>query len=373
MASSKGPQQRRFFDPEYLAARRDITKAMLAAAQGNVEVARTLVEENESELSACNKDGNTMLLLAGANGHVDLTQTLLELKADVYHKNFLHLDILDYATMDGISCPMAKAVLSHFDFVVPEVIDGPFHGRSNEALASIKKNGISVARSSVLGKTPDFSDILAKETEYRVEWLKSLTCLVDTVKRGYLLPYCDVAYLERDATLSGALEVPQERRYVFRMEDKSIVRYSTALRSMYRERMEQRLLEASMAGDAACVHALLKARALPNSEDARGQTALMRAAHHGDPVVLRCLIQAKARLDARNKDGFSAFFLAAANGHEPAVRMLVRAKADLNLRSYKSNTALDFVRHQGHTKLLKAIEEERQRLREEEKALQARR
>uniref|UniRef100_A0A7S2N017 Ankyrin repeat domain-containing protein n=1 Tax=Alexandrium andersonii TaxID=327968 RepID=A0A7S2N017_9DINO len=367
MANNKAMQFARLFDPEFLSARRDMSKAMLAAAEGHTEVACKLIEENHAELSAQNKDGNTMLLLAAANNHVGLTQKLLELKADAYHKNGMQMDVLDYATMDGIETPMAKAVIAEFEFVAPEVRPGPYYLKSMDALKKLQASHILIARSSILGKTPDFSDILAKETEYRVEWITSLTTMVDTVRRGILLLDADVGYLERDAILGGALEIPQERRFVYRSEDKSLVKFSTALRYFYREQMQQRILEAASSGNPTSVQGLLKAQAQPNVEDVRGQTALMRAAHNGDPQVVNCLIKAKANLNAQNTDGYSAFFLACVSGKELAVRMLLKAKADLSLRSYKGNSAIDFVRHQGHKNILKIITEERERLQDEEK------
>lgn len=360
------------FKPEFLNARRDVTKCMLAAAEGDLERAIKALRANEAELGMVNKDGNTALLLAVANGHITLTQRLLELKADAHHKNCQQMDVLDYASQGGVFCPMAKAVIAQYDFVAPEVRDGPFLSNSMQALAKLEKNGILVARSSILGITPDFSDILAKETEYRVEWIQSLMYMVDTVKMGLLLLDSDVAYLERDAILGGALEVPPEKRFIYRSEDKSIVRFSTALRSFYRERMQLRVLDACSNGDAMSVQGLLKAYAQPNVEDRHGQTALMRAAHNGNPTVLKCLIQARANLDARNKDGFTAFFTAAVHDKEHAVRILMRAKADTTVRSYKDHSAMDFVKHQGHRNILATVAEERERQREEEKAARGR-
>jgi ankyrin repeat protein len=344
------------FEPEFLQGRKDISPVMLAAARGDIDAVVNILNQKQDELFRTNKDGNTLLLLAVANNHVDLTHLLLEAKSDMSHRNLFQMDALDYATMEGgNNNPTAKAVLSHCDYILPESIEGTYWVESEKTKEFLVDRGLRVVKSSLIGRTPDFSDPFSRGSDYRSEWIKSINSMAAVVRKGCLLLSENMGYLERDAVLTGFLEVPAENRCVFITQQKTIVRFSAAVKTIYSESFERRMVEVCREGNALAVVGLLKAKSSPNSEDHLGQTALMHAAREGDPKILRCLLVAKARVNTTNKEGYSAFLLAAVNRHEGAVKLLLRAKADPDAPTFRGNKALEFVKHQGLEDILTTI------------------
>lgn len=362
--ASKVTMFRRVFDPEYLSARKDITPVMLAAAKGDYNFVVSHLEDGRMvEIHLRNKDGNTLLLLAAANKHAKLADYLCECKSDVVHKNRFQMDALEYACMESVRTPIAKVILSHCDFIIPDVIEGPYWGSSHKAIEQLREDGVVTARCGIIGKTPDFSYTVSNDaapSDYRDDWLQSLKYLARTVKSGILLLDSDIGYLQHDAMLTGSLEVPTERRFVYMADKRKVVKFSTMLRVKWAETLEKRIIEACDRGDAIATQGLLKAKAHPNVEDARGQTLLMRASGRGSEEVLKCLLQAKANVNSTNKDGYPALLLAAVNEHETAVRMLIRSKANLGMQTFKGNRLVDFVKHRGQADMLKIFAEERE-------------
>jgi len=349
------------FHPDFLAERKDITPAMMAAAKGDIDTIEKLVQASQYELVELNSDENNICQLACANGHLQLTKFLLEVKSDIRHRNSHGMDVLDLAVVDSIWSPMAKTVLMHYDYVVPEVMSGKFLRRGNEALKQLGEDKVAIARASVIGKTPDFSDPQAREDDYNKDWLRRFKHMAHVVRKGVLLLDSDVGYLERDAMLAGTLEVVPSRRFVYVHDTRSILKFSSALSTVWNKSVPERFVQACAAGEINVVEALLKGGAAPNAEDSLGQTVLMRVANSGNVGLTRLLIHAKASVNQLNQDGYGAFFLAAVGGHEGVVRVLVRAKADIKQRSNKANSALDFVRHEGKTRIMKVIDEELKR------------
>lgn len=365
MADTKKMAFARIFDAEFLGARKDITPVMLAAAKGDVGfVAKYLKEENPFEIYTKNRDGNTLLLLAVANKHIEMTKLLLELKSDVEHKNLMHMDALDYATADGIRTPLSRAVLSFCDFVLPDLVDGDYWITSTQNLNALNDEGVVLARASLCGRLPNFETKTAKDSEYIAEWLKSMMFMVNAVNKGLLLLSHEVGFIERDAVLSGALEIPPDRRYVYCPTKRAgtselVVSFRKALEDplIYQGKFEKRLIAKCAAGEDLAVRGLLKANASANVEDNYGQSALMKASQKGEYAVMHQLLIAKANPNATNKDGYTALHLAAVANKEDAVRLLLRAHADPTATSYKGNSVLNFVKYEGHKNILHVIRE----------------
>lgn len=169
----------------------------------------------------------------------------------------------------------------------------------------------------------------------------------------------DIQYLERDALLSGALEIPFQSRYLYSHETKEVTKFTHFLKGPYSDAIEARLVQTSLSGDAMAVQGLLKARASPHIEDVRGETVLQCACTNGDQQTIKCLLVAKAKVNATNKDGFTALHVAAARNKPDAVTVLLKAKADLFARSNKGHSVLDFVKHEGHGMVLEIVQQER--------------
>lgn len=352
----------RIFDAEFLGARKDITPVMLAAAKGQTEVVRKyLKEENPFEIYTKNRDGNTLLLLAVANKHIELTKLLLEVKSDVEHKNLMHMDALDYATVDGIRNPLARAVFSFCDYVLPDVIDGDYFITSTQNLSALNDEGVVFARSSLCGRLPNFENKSAKDNEHTTEWLKSMNFMVNAVGKGLLILSHEVGFIERDAVLSGALEISPDQRFVYfpnrNGTSESTISFRKAMEDpqIYKGKLEKRLIAKCHAGEDLAVRGLLKASASANVEDAFGQSALMKASQRGEYAVMHQLLMAKANPNATNKDGYTALHLAAVANKEDAVKLLLNAHADPTATSYKGNSVLAFVKYEGHKNILHII------------------
>lgn len=322
----KATKFNRIFDPEFLAARKDITDLELSCAKGELDVVVSAVQEKEDLLDKKNKDGNTLLLMAVANAHVELAARLLEMKADVHAMNTQRMDAIDYAVMTSVASPMAKVVFGHCDFLVPEILEGAFEKKGKQLVSDLMSQGLRLARSRVIGKTPEFSDPFSRETEYRTDWLKKLRFVAQTVKRGVLLLDDDISFIERDALLSGALEVPVIGRYMYLAKEHRIIRFSDALKSEFAVNLDGRLCDVAYGGNALAVQALLKAKASPSVEDKCGETVLARACHNGDTLTIKCLVVGKANVNASNKEGYSPLHLASIRSQSEAVRVLLTAK-----------------------------------------------
>mmetsp|Transcript_94209 Transcript_94209/g.270096 ORF Transcript_94209/g.270096 Transcript_94209/m.270096 type:complete len:393 (-) Transcript_94209:72-1250(-) len=354
----------RAFDPEYLVARKDISLVMLQTAEGKFQQVVDYItmpgEHHDMEIPVTNRDGNTLLLLAVANQHVELTKFLLEMKSDVNHRNQMNMDAIDYATMDGVRTPIARAVLSYVDYVIPEVCEGPYWSKGLHAIAELKET-LVLAKMSLIGRTPDLVNHNPRDAEYATDWLKRLHYMVATVRKGVLLLSSEVGYLERDANLSGCLEVPADHRFVYLQEEGKVIKYMKAMLrpTVYGDAIGNRIMDACLAGDSGAVKGLLKARAPPDVEDMQGQSALMRAAQKGDRTIVRSLLVNKARIDTQSKDGFTALLLAAIGNNVEVVRKLLRAKANPHAKSCKGFTVLSFVKHEGHKDILNIFAEER--------------
>jgi len=262
---------------------------------------------------------------------------------------------------EGIRTPLAKEVLSHCDYVVTEVFDGAFEKVSKKAITDLLARGERLARTSLLGKRPDFAQLFSAETDYRKEWVANFKYMAQTVRRGVLLLDDDIGYLERDALLSGALEIPINQRYLYSPEHGTIQKFTAALKpgSEYEASIEERLVKTSLAGEAMAVQGLLKAKATPNTEDLHGESVLSCACNNGDTQTIKCLLVAKATINAKNKDGYSALHVACCRNQADAVSVLLKAKADLFARTNKGNAVLDFVKHEGHSGVLEVLQQER--------------
>lgn len=365
MPPIKSSKFARLFKYEYLEGRKDITPIMLSVAKGDVEeVKKGLEGDNLDKLYQKTKDQNSLLLLAVGNNHVELASFLLDLKADVLHQNIYNQDALDYATAESIRSPLAKVVLSRCDYVVPDVFVGPYSQPAQAALATLREQGKVCCRTSVIGKTPDFADLSSKVSEYRTEWLKKLVYICGLVRKGMLLLHDEVDYLLTDARLTGALDVPMNRRHVFLPDSGHSIPFRRAMATVYAQDILLRLTEAAHKGDVPILLGLLKAYVDPNVTDKKGQTVLMRAAQSGEPQALKLLLQARANVNAVSRDGYPALLLAAVNNGETEVRLLVRAKADLSMRTTSGNSILDFVKHEGRKNILEIIRQEREALKQ---------
>lgn len=359
MSSVKATKFNRIFHPEFLASRRDITALEMACAMGKFEEVVQGIKEDESVLFRKNRDGNTLLLMAVANNHEQIASVLLQMKCNINTKNNMKLDALDYCVMEAMRSPMAKVVLASCDYVTADVFEGPYERSSRHAITALVESGLTLASTTLCGRTPDFKSLFEKESDYRKEWLSNFRWMVTVVRKGVLLLSDDISYLERDALFGGALEIPVNNRYLYSTERRSIVKFTNFVKGNVQNTLTGRLVSAASGGNPLAMQGLLKARVDPLSESFRGEPALLCACHNGEPQTIKCLLLAKAGVNTINKDGYSGLHVATVRNNPEAVSVLLTAKADLFVRTHKGNSVLDFAKHESHGRVLEILQNAR--------------
>jgi ankyrin repeat protein len=94
------------------------------------------------------------------------------------------------------------------------------------------------------------------------------------------------------------------------------------------------MMQAALRGDTEVLRLLLKGGADPDSPSAEGETALMIVARTGNIEAAKLLVKSGAKVDAREKwGGQSALIWAAAKNQPRMIRFLVSKGADVNARS----------------------------------------
>lgn len=362
--SVKATKFNRIFHPEFLQSRRDITPLEMACAMGKFDEVVEGIKEDESVLFRKNRDGNTLLLFAVANNHFQIADILLQMKSNINTTNSMKLNALDYAVMESIRSPMAKVVISNCDYVIGDVFEGPYERSSRRVIVELVEDGLTLASTTLCGRTPDFSRLFDKESDYRKEWLSNFKYMVQVVRKGVLLLSCDIDYIERDALFSGALEIPVNHRYLYSPGLKStpsvsIIKFSHFVTGAVENTLNGRLIKAASNGTPMAMQGLLKARVDPLSESFRGEPAILCACHNGEPQTIKCLLLAKAQVNTTNKDGYSGLHIATVRNNAEAVSVLLAAKADLFARTHKGNSVLDFVKHENHGRVLELLQQAR--------------
>jgi len=364
MSLVKATKFNRIFHPEFLQSRRDITALEMACALGKFEEVVEGIKGDESVLFRKNRDGNTLLLFAVANNHTQIADVLLQVKCNINTQNSMKLCALDYSVMESIRSPMAKVVLSNCDYVIGDIFEGPYERQSRRTIVDLIEDGLTLASTTLCGRTPDFASLFEKESDYRKEWLSNFRFMVQTVRKGVLLLSDEITYLERDALFCGALEIPINNRYLYSAESKPtpsacILKFSNFVKGNVQNTLTGRLIKAASAGTPMAMQGLLKARVDPLSESFRGEPALLNACHNGEPQTIKCLLLAKAGVNTTNKDGYSGLHVATVRNNPEAVSVLLAAKADLFVRTHKGNSVLDFAKHESHGRVLEILQQAR--------------
>jgi len=113
------------------------------------------------------------------------------------------------------------------------------------------------------------------------------------------------------------------------------------------------LLDATYAGDAARVAALIKAGADVNEANQFGATPMSQAAQRGDTEVLRLLLKGGADPDSPNAEGETALMLVARTGNVEAAKLLVKAGAKVDAREkWGGQTALIWAAAQNQPQMI---------------------
>ncbi len=116
--------------------------------------------------------------------------------------------------------------------------------------------------------------------------------------------------------------------------------------------LDQELLEAAGAGDAARIRRLIGASARLEARDADGFTALMRAAASPSAEAVGVLLDAGADAGARRLTGWTALMAAVSQGRLESARRLLAAGAPADARDRGLGTALEIAERAGHQALV---------------------
>ena len=113
--------------------------------------------------------------------------------------------------------------------------------------------------------------------------------------------------------------------------------------------LDDQLVSAAKAGNAAEVKALLRKGANVNARDKDGATALLKAVVNGRRPVVSLLIARGADVNAKDNQGSTPLMGAAFNGHVDLLRVLIAKGADPNAKTRDGETALTYAALMGST------------------------
>jgi ankyrin repeat protein len=134
-----------------------------------------------------------------------------------------------------------------------------------------------------------------------------------------------------------------------------------AASSLRAQSAQERLWDASMAGDTVGVVQALADSADVNVLDTRtnpnGRRALNWAAWHNHVPVIELLLAAGAEIDAVNNTGFSPLHHAAEAGSPDAARALIGRGADPGLTNLAGRAPIQTARANGHNELVEILRE----------------
>lgn len=123
---------------------------------------------------------------------------------------------------------------------------------------------------------------------------------------------------------------------------------------------QERLWDASMAGDTVAIAAALDAGARIDSLDVRrnpnGRRALNWAAWYDRAPAIRLLVARGASVNAFNNTGFTPLHHAAESGSVSAAEALLAAGADRKAANFQGELPADVARLRGHPEIARLIE-----------------
>jgi ankyrin repeat protein len=141
----------------------------------------------------------------------------------------------------------------------------------------------------------------------------------------------------------------------------AIVLGIAAVSSARAQSAQERLWDASMAGDTLAVGQALADGADVNALDTRrnpnGRRALNWAAWYNHVPVIEQLLAVGAEIDGVNNTGFSPLHHAAEAGSPDAARALIARGADPSLTNFAGRAPIQTARAKGHDELVEILRE----------------
>jgi ankyrin repeat protein len=344
------------------------TPLHLASQQGNVEVARILVEYG-SDVSAENKEGSTPLHLVSLSGSIELARLLVKHGADVSAKNKRMSTPLHMASRYG-SVDLARFLVQYGADISAQEVDRwtALHWASyNGHLALARflvEHGADVSAKDENGRTAvicsskhghvDITRILFEHgADISIKDKRGWSALHSASHYGhvrlvrFLVEHgVDVSALSaQDESGSTLLEIASTRGYV------DIVHFLVEHGADVSAKNTIPLHFASNTGNVDLVRFLVEHGADVSAKDKEGSTPLHWVSYRGDMNLARFLIEYGADVSAKNKEGSTPLHVASARGHADFTRFLVEHGADVSAKDKKGSTPLHGASREGHVEL----------------------
>ncbi|KAJ4449193.1 hypothetical protein ANN_00590 [Periplaneta americana] len=270
------------------------------------------------------------LHLAAFYNHTDIVQELLKNGGDIYRKDFLSCDALDYSESNK-SWATVEMLLQHCKHDERSLV-----GKSDK-LVLLKEN--------------------ITDSEYGV------SALSESAEKGYteLARYLKINGIDLLNTVLNskrqtALHIAAINKQ-FEIIDIVLDRVTVgAKRTKYRWRSHNINSINTRWSDCMLVRKYTD-REASDRDDIDGYTPLMYALQIGELSLIEKLLEHGASTETRNKFGNTALHIAATNGQLPIVKCLTKHGADINATSRKGYTPLNIAVLQGHLPVVEYLME----------------
>ncbi|KAF0044328.1 hypothetical protein F2P81_003486 [Scophthalmus maximus] len=300
------------------------TPLMVAAEQGNLEIAQELIRRG-ANVNLDDVDCWTALISAAKEGHIEVVRELLENNANLEHRDMGGWTALMWAAYKGCT-DVAQLLLEKRanpnitgQYSVYPIIWAAGRGHA-DIVHLLLQHGAKVNCSDKYGTTPliwaarrghydSVMHLLANGADVDQEGANSMTALIVAVKGGYTEVVKEL--LKRNPNVN--------------MTDKD---GNTALAIAAKE------------GHTEIVQDLLDAGTYVNIPDRSGETMLIGAVRGGHVEIVRALLNKYADIDVRGQDGKTALYWAVEKGNATMVRDILQCNPDTESCTKEGETPL---------------------------------
>ncbi|XP_041810590.1 kinase D-interacting substrate of 220 kDa B isoform X2 [Chelmon rostratus] len=300
------------------------TPLMVAAEQGNLEIAQELIRRG-ANVNLDDVDCWTALISAAKEGHIEVVRELLENNANLEHRDMGGWTAVMWAAYKGRT-DVAELLLEKGanpnitgQYSVYPIIWAAGRGHA-EIVHLLLQHGAKVNCSDKYGTTPliwaarkghydSVMHLLANGADVDQEGANSMTALIVAVKGGYTKVVKEL--LKRNPNVN--------------MTDKD---GNTALAIAAKE------------GHTEIVQDLLDAGTYVNIPDRSGETMLIGAVRGGHVEIVRALLNKYADIDVRGQDGKTALYWAVEKGNATMVRDILQCNPDTESCTKEGETPL---------------------------------
>ncbi len=293
---------------------KDYTALMIAAENGNAEIAKVLINAG-ANVNARGYGGITPLMIASGLGTTGVMEVLLQSGADISVKDETGSHALGMAAEKGQS-EAVKMLIAHG--AVVDAIQG--NGATSIMIAA--QNGhLDVVR-VLLGAHAKI-DVIAKEND--------VTTLMIAATKGYLeiaklliQNGADVNQKNKDGVTALAPAVQENQLEIVNLLIDKGVKVNDEYYNSTTRQYDTPLMIASWNGSNAVIDILIKHDAIVNYKTkGDGLFALAIAAQRGFVDTVELLLSKNANIDQKNTLGATALILAASENHPDIVKLLL--------------------------------------------------